>query len=344
MLRSLPAGSYEFEWRIPAAQIKKNTPVYITDEARGRTIMLTLSNAADDSINTTVTYYQDSLISKAAIQKPDNHEIRYHYISVPNSNDFAIRNVVHGLKGKASYFDRYVVKIPNGVYFEMDIQMPNFVTLRGQSEKGVVINLDGTSTKIAPTDLSIGEGGKAINAISLEHRHIIWLCANATIENVTLQVKSCKYAIHQDSDAQAYTSTVKNTTFVDQGGNVKLVGIGAWANQHLIFENCTFKTTSAVRPAVVFHNWTNQKAPCSLTLEGCKTDHDLVWAQELGSGNQDVVKVINCTSGSPYEGNIQYSKASGYENASICIKVIIEGKNMKYYSSVSGAYIMDLTL
>ena len=343
LLRSLPAGAYEYEWRISADSIRKGVPTYITDEARGRTILLTLADTADDAININVTYYQDSLLSKDAFMQSDNNEIRYHYVSVPNTNDYAIRNVVNSLKGKASYYDRYVVKVPNGNYFEMDIQMSDYVYLRGQSEKGVVISLDGTSSKTAPSDLSLGTGGVPINTLNTSDRHIIWLCANATIENLTLQVKSCKYAIHQDSDKQAYESHVKNVTFVDLGGNVKMVGIGAWANQHLFFENCYFKTTTSVRQAVVFHNWDNQKAPCSLTFVGCKTDHDLVWCQELGSGNQDVVRVINCTTASPYEGNIQYSKASGYENASVCIKIVIEGKSMQYYSSVADAYIMDLT-
>ena len=343
LLRSLPSGAYEYEWRISASAIQKGVPIYITDEARGRTILLTLADTADDAININVTYYQDSLLNKDAFMQSDNNEIRYHYVSVQNSNDYAIRNVVHSLKGKASYYDRYVVKVPNGNYFEMDIQMPDFVTLRGQSEKGVVIALDGTSSKTAPSDLSLGTGGVPINTLNTSDRHIIWLCANATVENLTLQVKSCKYAIHQDSDKQAYESHVKNVTFVDLGGNVKMVGIGAWANQHLFFENCYFKTTTSVRQAVVFHNWDNQKAPCSLTFVGCKTDHDLVWCQELGSGNQDVVRVINCTTASPYEGNIQYSKASGYNNAPVCVKIVIEGKSMQYYSSVADAYIMDLT-
>lgn len=343
LLRSLPSAAYEYEWRIPAGAIQKGVPIYITDEARGRTILLTLADTADDAININVTYYQDSLLNKDAFMPPDNNEIRYHYVSVPNTNDYAIRDVVNSLKGKASYYDRYVVKVPNGNYFEMDIQMPDFVILRGESEKGVVISLDGTSTKTAPSDLSLGTGGVPINTLDIENKHIIWLCANATVENLTLQVKSCKYAIHQDSDKQTYESHVNNVTFVDLGGNIKMVGIGAWANQHLFFENCYFKTTTSVRQAVVFHNWNNQKAPCSLTFIGCKTDHDLVWCQELGSGNQDVVRVIDCTTASPYEGNIQYSKSPGYESAAVCIKIIIEGKSMQYYSSVADAYIMDLT-
>lgn len=341
-LASLPAGDYAFEWRIPANSIKKGIPCYITDEARGKTILLTLSDNADDTFATNVVYYQDSLLNQDSIIEPSNNDIRYHYITVSSTAPFAIRNKVHEYAGKASYYDRYIINVPNGNYFELDIVVPNYITIRGQSESGVVIKLDGTSTTIAPDDITLGTGGIPINQIATENKHIFWLCANATIENMTLEVNTAKYAIHQDSDVQAYESHVRNVTLVDKGSIVKLVGIGGWANQKLYFENCTFKTSSSIRQAVIFHNWTNQKAPTELHFIGCVAQHDLVWVQELGSGKQDIVKIVNCVSKSPYEGNIQYSKASGYTNAAICIKIIIEGKSLGTYSSVSGYTFMNI--
>lgn len=341
LLKSLPSAAYEFEWRVPAGTVKKGIPVYITDEARNRTILITLSNYSDDSFSQNVVYYQDALINKDAFVN-EMYDVRYHHVSVTSTDNFAIRNKVKECQGKASYFDRYVVDIPDGEYFEMDINVPNFVTVRGESEKGVIIRLDGGSDIVAPSDLSIGTGGIPINQMNISYKHIFWLCANAIVENMTLEITKAKYAIHQDSDVQNYESKVRNVTLKDNGSCIKLVGLGLFGGQKAIYENCTFFTSSTTPQAIVAHNWNDQKEPCELHVIGCIFSNDAVWAQELGSGMQDIFKISNCVCKVPYEGNVQYSKSPGYESAKICIKIIIEGKSLGTYTAVGGYEFMNV--
>lgn len=341
LLKSLPSADYEFECRVPAGTVKKGIPVYITDEARNRTILITLSDYSDDSFSQNVVYYQDALINKNAFVD-EMHDIRYHHVTVNSTDNFAIRNKVKECQGKASYFDRYVVDIPDGEYFEMDIDVPNFVTVRGESEKGVIIRLDGGSNIVAPSDLSIGTGGVPINQMDISYKHIFWLCANATVENMTLEITKVKYAIHQDSNVQKYESKVRNVTLKDNGSSIKLVGLGLFGGQKASYENCTFFCSTTVLEAIVAHNWNAQEEPCELYITGCIFSNNALWAQELGSGMQDIFKVTNCICKIPYEGNVQYSKSPGYESAKICIKIIIEGKSLGTYSGVEGYEFMNV--
>lgn len=334
MLRSLPAGAYEFETRINNIDIVKGNQILLEDIARGRKVLLTISQNAPATFSQDVIYYQDSLLgSKAfhdatynAIFKP----IKTTRVGVPNNNDFAIRTLVHSLKASANYYNRFVVVVPKGVYFEMDIRTGDFIDIEGVSEVDCIINLDGLSNKIAPSDLSIGTGGVAISSLDQKYKHIFWHIKSSKIRNLTLQVNDAKYAIHSDAPGE-YSNGGENLILVDNGNILRLLGIGGWANQKQVYKDCYFKNKSTTQ-AVGWHNWNNQNAPSNAEFINCKSDYFFLNITELGSNQADVVRLVNCTQvNNSVEGVTFYVEPQDSTpplDVPYCLKLVMEGKEL----------------
>ena len=334
LLRSLPMGAYEFETRIIEHNLVKGKQILLEDIPRNRKVLLTISANAPDTFQQNVTYYQDSLLSAKsfydanynAIFKP----IKTTRVTVPNNNDYAIRTLVHSLKPKANYYNRYVVVVPKGNYFEMDIRTCDFVDIEGESAEDCIITLDGTSAKIAPSDLSIGTGGVAINTIENRYKHIFWHISNSEIRNLTLAVNDSKYAIHSDAPAN-YEGGGRNLILIDNGNLTRLLGIGGWSNQKQVYKDCYFKNSINIQ-AIGWHNWGNQTAPAMGEFINCKSDYFFINITELGSGQSDVVRLVNCTQTYTSEVGVgMFVEPQHGENpiaVPYCVKLVFEGKEM----------------
>ncbi len=334
LLRSLPSGGYEFETRINNIDLVKGNQILLEDTARGRKVLLTISKFADDTFSQVVTYYQDSLLGAKAFHDSNYNSIfkpiKTTRVRAPNNNDYAIRNLVHSLKASANYYNRYVIVVPKGTYFEMDIRTGDFIDIEGESAEECIIVLDGTSNKIAPTDLSIGTGGAAINTIDQKYKHIFWHVKSSQIRNLTLKVNDCKYAIHSDAPGE-YNGGGNNLILIDNGNIVRLIGIGGWAGQKQSYKDCYFKNKPTTQ-AIGWHNWNDQNAPASAEFINCKSDNYLINLTELGSGQADVVRLVNCTQVSSANGGIGFyvepQDSTAPTDVPYNIKLVFEGKEL----------------
>ncbi|GEM_PF-4162895 len=334
LLKSLPSGAYEFETRIQEFDLIKGNQILLEDRARGRKVLLTISNHAPATFSQAVVYYQDSLLGAKAFHDANYNAIfkpiKTTRVKVSNNNDFAIRTLVHSLKASANYYNRYVVVVPRGTYFEMDIRTGDFIDIEGVSAEECIINLDGLSSKIAPYDLSIGEGGIAISLIDQKYKHIFWHVKSSKIRNLTLQVNDCKYAIHSDAPGE-YSNGGSNLILVDNGNIVRLIGIGGWAGQKQSYKDCYFKNKPTTQ-AVGWHNWNNQPAPATAELINCKSDNYFINLTELGSGQADVVRLVNCTQVSPANGGVGFyvepQDSTAPDDVAYNIKLVFEGKEL----------------
>lgn len=334
LLRSLPMGAYEFETRIIEHNLVKGKQILLEDIPRNRKVLLTISANAPDTFQQNVTYYQDSLLSAKsfydanynAIFKP----IKTTRITVPNNNDYAIRTLVHSLKGSANYYNRYVVVVPKGIYFEMDIRTGDYIDIEGVSAEDCIINLDGSSSKISPIDLTLVTGGVAISSLEQKYKHIFWHVSESEIRNLTLKVKNCKYAIHQDVPT---TNNSKSNRIIieDLGGNVRLVGIGGWSNQKQTYKDCYFKNLSTTQ-AIGWHNWDNQSAPAEAEFINCKSDYYFINITELGSNQSDKVRLVNCSQVNLGSGAVGFyvepQDSTPPSNVPYCITTVMEGKEL----------------
>ena len=235
--------------------------------------------------------------------------IQYIDVSVPNTANFAIRTLVESITD-ASYNKRYVVHVPNGNYFELDIRTKEYIDIVGQSKEGVIINLDGNSTVVAPNELSIGTGGVPINTIDNIYKHIFWAVKTAKVSNMTLNCTNAKYAIHQDALGD-YESTFENI-IINQGAIIRPVGIGSRYGQKQIYRNCYFNNISN-NWAVGWHNWESQTGGSSLLLDNCISEYGMLIAEELGSGQDDYLTLTNCRSVQMNEFQIVSAVSAGYD-------------------------------
>ena len=104
----------------------------------------------------------------------------------------------------------------------------------------------------------------------LHRKHVIWSTSNTTIKNLTLVGIQVKYCIHSDRSGP-YVLNVENCVlrrlYPKEFPKIYTAafGIGLWADQHIIMKDCLLEADLPV----CFHNWYNQAAPCSMTLENC---------------------------------------------------------------------------
>ena len=259
---------------------------------------------------TTVTalepFYQERFGLRA-----QQSEIKYTTVTVNSTADYAIRNAVLAIKDN-SYYNRYTVFVPNGVYFEMDIQCKDYVDITGQSDTDAIIIVDGTSTKLAPTNLSIGgAGGIPLNTLANDYKHIFWLNKTCTISNLKMVGKDVKYCIHQDSGQGDYNSMVKNCTLQIVAPAYRCVGIGSRGGQYQNYKDCYF-----INPQFEAMGWHNsgtpQKSGSGMTVENCKSDGWFIDVADLGSEKEDIVRLVNCRSLNPSSRDLQYTATLGF--------------------------------
>ena len=262
--------------------------------------------------------------------------IKYIDVSVPNTANFAIRTLVESITD-ASYNKRYVVHVPNGTYFELDIRTKEYIDIVGQSKEGVIINLDGNSTVVAPSYLSIGTGGVPINTIDDSYKHIFWAVKTSKVSNMTLNCTNAKYAIHQDGLGD-YESVFENI-IINQGSIIRPVGIGSRYGQKQIYRNCFFNNISN-NWAVGWHNWESQTGGSSLLLDNCISEYGMLIAEELGSGQDDYLTLTNCRSVQMNEFQIVSAVSVGYDTGTTPynINIVLDNTYMTVFQTTRPNY------
>ena len=165
---------------------------------------------------------------------------------------------------------------------------------------------------------------------SVYKTHVIWATSNSIIKNLTLIGKDVKYCIHSDGGGK-YKLTVENCILrrklsnEHKGKYTFAFGIGLHANQNIIIRNCEIY---GGRAAIFLHNWNNQRAPCSMTVQNCGLfgKEQAIYINCLGSGQTDFFVIHN--------SRLQAEKGVTHTNMDKKTPPFWKGKNeIKVYGS-----------
>jgi len=223
----------------------------------------------------------------------------------------------------------YLLKVKNGTYNEIDIVGSNYtgnnlnvVVLEGESKEGVIIRTDGTSTAISPSDYSRATyQSVAINTIPQDWKHTFWLVKTMTVRNITILANDVKYCNHQDAEG-SYDSLFENCHIIKQEENVDaskyfVIGIGSRVGQYQRYKKCTIELrygfNNAYSAAGIFwHNWGNQTGATGMEVTDCHfINCHYLYASDLGSGQNDIIKINGCSLSKKDKG-ILYYLTEGY--------------------------------
>lgn len=215
-----------------------------------------------------------------------------------NQADYnSIREIINGITD-ASEKHRYIVYVPNGEYFECDLQGKDYVEIVGQDMDKTIIYCDGTSSNLTPDGYAYGQeySNVPLNSLSRQYKHVFFVTQNCKVKNLTIKANDCKYCVHLDSSTYE-TAIFENCVFLDVANNNHPVGIGMHSGQVIELKNCVFRCLQNQRIGFFAHNWNNQSKPTKLVVEGCLFDNcSFADIDELGSEQNDEWYIRNCFS------------------------------------------------
>ena len=226
--------------------------------------------------------------------------------AVRNANNYnSIRELMSSITD-ASPTKQYEIFIPDGEWFEFDLQGKKYVKLVGQSRDKTILYCDGNSTNplhVAPSDFSYpAEAGKQIANIDLIYKHVFFAKNDIHAENITIKQIAGKYCTHLDNIN--YKSVYFKNVRLISIDNSYPVGIGIWAGQSIVFEDFVIDyletTPTTLRKLGFFiHNSINQSKGTYFKAEngvfhGCGYGT----ISELGSTQTDDWNFINCSTDS----------------------------------------------
>lgn len=226
-------------------------------------------------------------------------EIKYTTITATrNANDFnSIRELMDTLS--PDYYNRYIVKIPIGRWFECDLIGKKYVKLVGEDMHNTVLYCDGLSDKAAPEYYSFAPyKGMPLSEIPNIWKHVFNSRFDIECESLTIEANDAKYCIHLDANADNENTSFNNCRVVFKSNLNYCVGIGLhgtkWS-QKIKFTGCEFVRNGGI--AIFCHNWHNQDCPCFLTVQNSKfTGCSFITIDELGSEQNDIFELIGCYS------------------------------------------------
>ncbi|MEI8086563.1 MAG: hypothetical protein WCG93_10150 [Paludibacter sp.] len=245
------------------------------------------------SVSTPYTAYKESYML---------HSFSPRYIDITatrNVADFnSIREIINTITD-ASESKIYRIHVPIGRWFECDLQGKEFVEIIGSDKLGTVLYCDGTSTKLTPTGYSAGASGVPLNTIEQWNKHCIRVLNDIVVKTLTIEVNDAKYCAHLDSNTYA-TANFSEVVFHIFNNVNFCIGIGIHGftvGQKLKFSGCDFIREDVDGLGVFIHNWNNQSFPTELTIENSHFKNcGYLTIDELGSGQDDKVNLINCDS------------------------------------------------
>ncbi|AZA60772.1 hypothetical protein [Chryseobacterium indoltheticum] len=235
-----------------------------------------------------------------------------------NSDDYnSLRNLISSITD-ASYYKRYVIFVPNGIWFESDLQGKKYVLAIGQSRENTIILCDGNSTNpihITPADYSYpAEANKQIATVPLTNKHVFFAKNNIDIKNLTVKAIGCKYPLHLD--AVGWESVkVENCRIVADNCSY-VVGIGIRAGQSIVVYNSILERVESNTSCGIFiHNTTAQNAGSFIEFDRCKfVNCDYVLVDELGSNQVDDWRFTNCFASTASKGRFEFMVDKGGDN------------------------------
>lgn len=251
--------------------------------------------------------YQPIPVAFSYVIKSEKYEVKSKdvvinkVVPVRNANNYnSIRETINSITD-ASEFNRYEINVPNGEWFEVDIQGKKWVEIIGEDRDKTIIYCDSTLTDakyVAPSDYSYpAEAGKQLNSINPIYLHVFFNINDQNVSNLTIKQIRGKYAIHSDNPTYDECN-FNNCRIIDEQCNYN-IGIGMWSGQRLNFNKCIIqrpKTTSINLLGFLMHNAGDQDEKSILNFNECKfinCGYGII--DELNSGQPDEVNVINCT-------------------------------------------------
>ena len=217
----------------------------------------------------------------------------------------SIRTLAEQCFAVADYHNRFEIDLAEGTYTETDWKgWGDYVKIVGRNRDVCIIQFDGNSDKVLPSDYSFsGVGGQVVNTLSKAYKHIVFAIRNLSIENITISAKSCKYPIHADNPG--FTNIYfKNCVIEEEIDCNYPVGIGTWSGQNITFEKCKFKRAHyhTKRHAGIYHNTFNQEKGSECNFIDCEfIQCGGFLVNENGSNQNDILNIINCHSDSVLE-------------------------------------------
>ena len=190
----------------------------------------------------------------------------------------------------------------------------------------------------------IGKGNVTINYLpandiaekypkSMTVISVIDVCGNCHIENLTINVNHCRYAIHDESAGLAENN---NTVHVYKNvkatyGNKRSGTIGGQAfacgydnGQKFEFENCHFK--SSMTEAMSFHN--RKSYGGTITINNCILDSDNSFQKSLRFGNVGIQQDTNVyINNSIITQKLAIEEESGMTGSTNCFNIYAIGCN-----------------
>ncbi|MFA7173935.1 MAG: pectinesterase family protein [Kiritimatiellia bacterium] len=153
----------------------------------------------------------------------------------------------------ATEADPVDIKIKAGIYVET-ITTRNWVNLIGADRDTCIIRYDGGSETNTP----------------VSRKHTLWATSSTTLRNLTIVGTRVKYCIHSDG-GRKFVLNIENCALRreypvgEPKPYVAAFGIGLRGDQHIAMRDCLV----AADLPIYLHNWNDQRAPCSMTLENC---------------------------------------------------------------------------
>ena len=190
----------------------------------------------------------------------------------------------------------------------------------------------------------IGKGNVTINYLpanniaekypkSMTVISVIDVCGNCHVENLTINVNHCRYAIHDESAglAENYNTVhvyknVKATYGNNRSGTVggQAFACGYDNGQKFEFENCHFK--SSMTEAMSFHN--RKSYGGTITINNCILDSDNSFQKSLRFGNVGIQQDTNVyINNSIITQKLAIEEESGMTGSTNCFNIYAIGCN-----------------
>ena len=240
-------------------------------------------------------------------------DIRVHLVSIYDNNGVTVYTVGTGgdyatftamLVGLEDDSSEKIVYVNPGVYDIFD-EMGGAAYLASLADTASSLNWRDVCHVVQPNTTIIGIGEVQLNwlpnASDVPNDAVKVLFSplntsgNCRIENITINAKNCRYALHDETSNKAQYYGAKheyiNCKIYAEGTNA--IGSGHCRNQSLIFENCVLESSSG--NSVFMHDWPSPaNGKSNIIFENCVVTGGILLNSCDTVGRLDSVKLFNC--------------------------------------------------
>ena len=298
---------------------------------QGQKFKITVSNFTDGGIylyvssNTDVRHYisgnEEYVFTPASsgniIFNPDggSANIRIHFVTVYDKENDGVPIYKVGTGGDYATFTDMLVALKDdlaekivyvnpGIY-DIYNEMGGAAYLASLADTASSLNWRDVCHVVPPNTTIIGIGEVQLNwlpdASDVPNNAVKVLFSplntsgNCRIENITINAKNCRYALHDETSNKAQYYSAKheyiNCKIYADGTNA--IGSGHCRNQTLIFENCVFESSSD--NSVFMHDWPSPaNGKSNIIFENCVVTGGILLNSCDTVGRLDSVKLFNC--------------------------------------------------